>query len=782
MAPIFSRLAERSADLVRAHRHLFVAFVVVVAALLWTGAGASAWFLRDVATGLPDRQAIQGMGVMSEATTLVDSQGRHAFTIFKEQRIEVPLDRVSPHLVRAIVAIEDQRFYEHGGVDVVRVLGAAWNNVLERRAAQGGSTITQQLARQSFLSSDKTIRRKLKEVVLAARIEREFSKEQILELYLNKVYFGDGLYGVQAASLGYFGKPAADVNVVEAATLAGLVKSPSAYAPTVSPERALARRNVVLQSMKASGVIGADAYAEAVKAPLELTDGLRHEEAYGQYFKEEVRRQLVDRFGWERVYQGGLKVYTTLDLDMQKTAEAEVMRGLEQIEARQARLRGRRAAADPEPLQAALVALDPRTGAVRAMVGGRDFADSSFNRATQAKRQPGSAFKPFVYAAALEQGFSPASVITGLDTPIMTLQGAWVPEDEHVSGGSITMRTALRASSNRAAVQMLQQVGIDDTVRYAEKLGVGDVPRVPSLALGSGEVTLQSMTSAYAAFASEGMVREPHVIERVEGENGETLYTAGLHEHRAVSEATAFLMTSMMADVINSGTAWQARQLGFTLPAAGKTGTTNDYHDAWFVGFTPKLVTGVWVGYDQPRTIMRGGYAAELAVPMWSRFMATATKGDEPDWFSPPQTVTAVKVCRLTGKLPAEGCEHAEVVASDGSRQVRSQVYTEYFVRGTEPIDTCPLHGGQGFWRSLLTAGNSQPSAAPVAVAANTVPASAPEAAAPAVATGGEQAAVPAAVTEEKPRKRGFWSRLFGRGGSDDDKDRDEDKDADSDE
>lgn len=741
--------------------------MAVVAAVLWAGAGASAWFLRDVATGLPDRQAIQGMGAMSQATTLVDSKGRHAFTIFKEQRIEVPLERVSPHLIRAIIAVEDQRFYDHGGVDVVRVAGAAWNNLLERRAAQGGSTITQQLARQSFLSSDKTFRRKFKEVVLAARIEREFSKEQILELYLNKVYFGDGLYGVEAASLGYFGKHAADVNLVEAATLAGLVKSPSSYAPTVSPERALARRNVVLQAMRGSGAIDGEAYAEASKTPLELTDALRREEAWGQYFKEEVRQQLVDRFGWERVYQGGLKVYTTLDLDMQKAAEAEVLRGIEQIEARQARLRGRRAAADPEPLQAALVALDPETGAVRAMVGGRDFGQSHFNRATQAKRQPGSAFKPFVYAAALEQGFSPATVISGLDTPIMTLQGAWVPEDEHVEGGAITMRTALRASSNRAAVQMLQQVGIDDTVRYAEKLGVGDVPRVPSLALGSGEVTLLSMTSAYAAFANAGMMREPHVIDRVEGADGETLYIAAVHEHRAVSEATAFLMTSMMADVINAGTAWQARQLGFTLPAAGKTGTTNDYHDAWFVGFTPTLVTGVWVGYDQPRTIMRGGYAAELAVPMWSRFMATATKGDEPDWFSPPRTVTAVKVCRLSGKLPADGCDHAEVVSSDGTRQVRSQVYTEYFVRGTEPIDTCPLHGGQGFWRSLLTAGGgSAPAATPVAVVAS--PSTVPEPAAPAVATTGEQDAPPAAEAE-KPKKRGFWSKLFGRGDSKED-------------
>ena len=550
--------------------------------------------------------------------------------------------------------------------------------------------------------------------MLAARLEQEFSKDQILELYLNKVYFGDGLYGVEAASLGYFGKHAADVDLPEAALIAGLVKAPSAYAPTVSPERALARRNLVLQAMRDSRAINPAAYAVAVKDQPRLNDGLRRGEAYGQYFKEEVRKQLVEQFGWERVYQGGLKVYTTLDLDMQKSAEEQVQRGIREIEERKAKQRRTHPPDTTGPLQAALLALDPATGEVRAMVGGRDFAASHFNRATQAKRQPGSAYKPFVYAAALEQGFSPATLITGLNDPIMTLQGAWVPEDEHLDRPEITMRTALRTSSNRAAVQMLQQVGIATTVGYAERLGVGNVPSVPSLALGSGEVTLLAMTSAFGAFANRGMLRTPQLIRRVETTDGQTLYTASAHEDRAVSESTAFLMTSMLADVINAGTAWQARQIGFILPAAGKTGTTNDYHDAWFVGFTPHLVTGVWVGYDQPRTIMRGGYAAELAVPMWSRFMAAATKGDPPDWFRAPATITAVNVCRLSGKLPADGCANA--------------IYTEYFVRGTEPDDHCPLHGG-GFWNAIVQG-----------LTPDDHPAPAPD------------------------KERGFWSKVFGRG------------------
>ncbi len=403
----FAILAERLAAAARRHRRAFVALVIALSIGTWTTVGAAVWFAQDVATGLPDNTALRDIGTMAQATTLLDIKGSPAFTIYQEQRIDVPLSRVSKHVVDAILAVEDQRFYDHGGVDVVRVLGAAVNNLREGRAAQGGSTLTQQLARQSFLTPDKTYRRKLKEVLVAARLEREFSKDEILKLYLNKVYFGDGLYGVEAASLGYFGKHAAELDVAEAALLAGLVKSPSTYAPTVSPARALSRRNVVLQLMRDNKAIDrADVSGGGASSRCNLVDGLRHAEAYGQYFKEEVRKQLVQQFGWERVYQGGLKVYTTLDADMQKAAEAEVMRSIGEIEQRQAKRRGP-AAASAEPLQAALVALDPKTGEVRAMVGGRDFDASHFNRATQAKRQPGSAFKPFVYAAALEQGYSP---------------------------------------------------------------------------------------------------------------------------------------------------------------------------------------------------------------------------------------------------------------------------------------------------------------------------------------------------------------------------------------
>ncbi len=398
------------------------------------------------------------------------------------------------------------------------------------------------------------------------------------------------------------------------------MKSPSSYAPTVSRTRATSRRNLVLAAMVDAGFIDARTRDAARAEALVVRDGLNADEPYGLYFKEHVRRELVDQFGWQRVYQGGLRVYSTIDVTMQKAAEAAIAEGLKTIDAR-------RKTPDPEPLQAALVAMDPATGHIRAMVGGRDFAKSSFNRAVQARRQPGSAFKPFVYAAALEAGYTPATMIENLDVPIDTLEGAWTPEDEHSTATALSLRAALRTSSNRAAVRLLQDVGIPKTVNYARTMGVGDVPSVPSLALGSGEVTLQSMTAAYAAFANQGQVPKPITIRRVEDRDGRVLFAAEESSTSAITPTTAFLMTTMLADVINAGTGARARSVGFKLPAAGKTGTTNDFKDAWFIGFTPSLIAGVWVGFDQPHTILRNGFAGDIAVPMWASFMKTATRG-----------------------------------------------------------------------------------------------------------------------------------------------------------
>ena len=763
--------------------------VAALAVALFLSAGYVAWFSYDLTAGLPDSKAVSGLGDMAQSTTLYDSSDEPAFTIFKEQRIEIPLDRMSPNFLKAVLSVEDQRFYEHSGVDAIRVAAAALRNLQEGRRAEGGSTITQQLARQSFLSRDKTYRRKLKEVILAAQIETAYTKKQILELYLNKVYFGDGLYGVEAASRGYFGKPASDLSIAEAALLAGLIQSPSSYAPTVNLDRAVARRSVVLSAMASSGAIEPDVAERAKKQPVELQNGLEIRETYGLYFKEQVRKELVDRFGWERVYQGGLKVYTTMDSELQRVAEALVEKGISEVESRrQFKYPTRKDAGvlkegqAPSYLQGALVSLDPATGRVLALVGGRDFNDSRFNRATQAKRQSGSAFKPFVYAAALEAGYSPASVISHLDEPIDTLQGDWVPEDEHSTATSMTLRTALRTSSNRAAVQLLNSVGIQNAVGQAERLNVGTPPSVPSMALGSSEVTLLSLTSAYGAFAAEGTLRQPTLIRRVEDSDGTVLYEAKTEGHEAISRATAYLMSSMLSDVVDHGTGYRARQLGFTLPAAGKTGTTNDYLDAWFVGFTPHVVTGVWIGFDQPQTIIANGYGGELAVPIWTGFMKAATKGDKRDWFDRPDNVIAVNVCRISGRLPNSGCGHVEVISQDGEIDARSMVYTDYFVRGKQPTSVCPLHstpslldrlagvfGGGDDSRPVSAEDVGLPSPVPARTSGQPAPTAPSAARPPAAAKAPAKAEAP---DEEPKKKRGFWSRLFGR----DDKDKDEKK------
>jgi 1A family penicillin-binding protein len=754
-----------------------VAFVLVASMSLVGGT----WFLVGLREGLPDLEALRRIGEMDQATAVFDDSDQLAFTIFKEQRIEVPLSGISPNLTQALIAIEDQRFNDHRGFDLVRIVSAAATNLRHGRKAQGGSTITQQLARQSFLTPNKSYRRKFQELILAARIERIYSKQEILELYLNKVYFGDGLYGVEAAARGYFGKHASEVSVPEAALLAGLVKSPSSYAPTVSLDRAVARRNVVLQAMMETGAISKPDWQAARASKPALRDTLRADDPRGEYFKEQVRLELVERFGWQRVYQGGLRVFSTINMPMQLEAESVVAAQTQVIEQKRKAWLARRAAARkgaapaPEPkdvLQAALVSMDPVTGHVRAMVGGRRFDESHFNRAVQAHRQPGSAFKPFVYATALEAGFTPATMISNLDAPIQTLQGAWTPEDEHLDAPSISLRAALRTSSNRAAVQLLQQVGIGRAVQYAKTMGVGDVPSVPSLALGSGEVTLQSMTAAYAAFANHGLVPRPMLIRRVEDRDGRLLYAAQEYSTRAITDITAFLMSSMLADVINAGTGNRARQIGFKLPAAGKTGTTNDFNDAWFVGYTPKLVTGVWVGFDQPRTILPNGFAGDVAVPIWANFMKVATKDDKPEWFKAPAGVTTANVCRLSGQLAAEGCEDVEVVAKDGQLIRKSMVYTEYFDRGTRPTSLCDLHPTRGIMGKLASVFTGEDKPIPPRIEQTGLP---PVAVA---TTGSAPPPVPEQVEmppEPPKKKRGFWSKLFGRGGDDE---RKETKDA----
>ena len=666
----------------------------------WLLAACVAWFTWDVTMSLPGEAQLAAIGTMAQSSTLYDRTGRPLFTIFKERRIEVPLARVSPHVTAALVAVEDQRFYAHRGVDLVRVGASVVANLRSGRLAQGGSTITQQLARQSFLTRDKTWRRKVQEILLAAQIEQRHTKAEILELYLNKVYFGEGFHGVEAAALGYFGKPAAELDLAESALIAGLVQSPSAFAPTVNPDRAIARRDVVLAAMRDTGAIDAAAFEAARHAPVRLHRALGPDEPFGRYVKEMVRQQLVERLGWDRVAEGGLRVYTTVDGNLQEQAEQLVESHLQDLEGRRGFAGAPRAgqptsaeAVSPDYLQAALVVADTPTGEIRALVGGRSFGESRFNRAVQARRQPGSTFKPFVFAAAIENGASPGSVVSGLNAAVVSVPGGYLPDDEHAGANAMTLRAALRSSSNRAAVKLLVSLGLDRTVDWIGQFGFQDLPRVPSLALGAGEVPLLTLTEAFAAFGNGGVVHDPVLVRRVEDSDGNLVYEAAPLGRRVMSESTAFMVASMLQDVIDGGTGSRARSLGFRLPAGGKTGTTNDYRDAWFVGFTPETVAGVWVGFDTPQTILPGGYAGEVAVPLWTAVMKVATADQPSKWLSVPDDVVATDLCPETGRRAGPGCYHQTILNEFGEVQGPARLRREYFRVGTLPGEVCDLHG-----------------------------------------------------------------------------------------
>jgi penicillin-binding protein 1A len=621
-----------------------------------------------------------------EASLVYDRHNHLVFSFASEDRTNVPLDRVSPAMISAVLTAEDRYFYKHAGMDIIGLARAAWVDLKARAVKQGGSTITQQLIRHVALTTDRNIQRKIKEAMLALRVERRFDKQHILEAYLNRIYLGNGHYGVEAAARGYFAKPASDLTHAESALLAGVIPCPSVCSPRTSPTVAKTRRDTVLKAMRENGAITGDEYATAVATPVALV-AERHDpyaaaahgahaahgaDATGLHFLESVRREVMQRFGAEDVLKGGLRIYTTIDMTLQRHAEDAIAARLSQLD-------------KTNTLEAALVAIDPRTGEVLAMVGGRDFHASSFNRAMQAKRQPGSAFKPLVFAAALEQGYMPGSQLTGMDTPIRTAQGDWLPSGEH-EAASYTLRQALTVSSNRAAARVMQLVGITTTQTYARRLGISSpLPAVPSLALGTGEVTLLDLTSAYGAFANSGIIAPHTLITRIEDRNGNIVWQSSLdrHPYRAIRPGTAYLMSSMMADVMNRGTGSRARTEGFKLPAAGKTGTTDDYGDAWFVGYTPNLVAGVWFGYDEKKKIMNRGFAGTVAVPAWANFMTKATAGNAPDWFEMPSDVERIAVCRKSGMRASTDCR--TFVSEDG----RANVSEDFYLMGTGPYESC---------------------------------------------------------------------------------------------
>ncbi len=621
--------------------------------------------------------------------------GRFITELGLERRTLVQLDEIPKHVRDAFIITEDRRFYSHHGVDYYRIAGAALRNVKAGYYAQGFSTITMQLARNVFsdrISREKTLLRKLKEARVARAIEGRYSKNRILELYLNQIYLGNGAYGIETASQRYFGKRVRDLTVAEAATLAGLPKGPERYNPRRFADRAIQRRNTVLELMRRQNAIS-DADASLAKAyPLQLAERVESGDV-APYFVEWVRQQLDEHFG-NKLYDQGYKVYTSIDLDMQGAAERALENQMQAIEAGkfgaykhltfeayQARAAesGETGAANSPYLQGAFVALDPRTGAVRAMVGGRDFGDSKFNRAVQALRQPGSTFKPVMYAAAIHEGLNPATMVDDSPISMDQLTGEqWEPQNyDFKFMGEIPLRRALYMSRNLAAIRTGLTIGTGPVIRMARRFGITTpVPPYPSIFIGSADVYPIQMIGAYAVFANLGLRTTPHAILRVENAQGQLVWTPENVREPVLSPEESWLIVSMMKDVVMRGTAARIWSSGFKVPAGGKTGTTNDGADVWFIGYTADLVAGVWMGFDRPTKIKSNAQGGELAAPAWTSFMTEVyrRKPEPPDW-PRPDGVIAREIDSKTGLLPNGACIDA--------------IVTEFFIEGMEPNTYC---------------------------------------------------------------------------------------------
>ncbi|MBI5708876.1 MAG: PBP1A family penicillin-binding protein [Candidatus Eisenbacteria bacterium] len=664
--------------------------IVVVAVFGSAGVtfGVVQWLRRDLPT--PEQLTTVQAPVK---TTVYDTRGRVLHEFYKENRSPVPLRQIPHHLVNATLSTEDRSFYHHWGVDLWGVARAAVNNAFHRSGTQGGSTITQQLARNLFLTHERTLTRKLKEAALAIELERNYSKDQILEMYFNQIYFGEGAYGVEAAARTFFGKPVQELTLPECALIAGLPANPSLYSPRRRPQAALARRAKVLRNTLATRAITQVEYDSAVHAPLGVTPA-RYSNDRAPYFVEMVRLHLDERYGSNAVYEGGLKVYTTLDMDLQQIAERALERQFTALEA-ELKPKHKRAnyvvpTAETERssqrtpyLQGAFVAVDPRNGYVRALIGGREWNHSNFNRAVQAQRQPGSAFKPFVYTAATDNGFKPTDII--VDEPVSFPGGEngqpYQPQNyDRTFRGPVTLRYALQQSINVPTIKLLRKVGVSLVASYARRMGIrSPLGQNLSLALGSSEVNLLELTSAYAVIANRGIRNDPLFILKVEARNGNVLEKNAPRPMEVLSEETAAVMTSMLQSVMDHGTGYSARARGFTLPAAGKTGTMDEYMDAWFVGFIPSLVAGAWVGYDEKRPIGPGMTGARAALPVWTDFMAEATRGRPVESFPEPAGMVSRMVCTESGMLATVACP---------------QVTSETYNAGSEPTEYCTVHPG----------------------------------------------------------------------------------------
>jgi 1A family penicillin-binding protein len=650
----------------------WTAATLVVA--LMVGGAASVWWLSRYTLAI--HRLTRGVG----DTVFYGADGRPWFRL-DEQRHDVPLAEIAPDLQSAVLAIEDRRFYHHPGIDPIGLARAVLHDVGRSGRVEGGSTLTQQLARTLFLSNVRTFGRKAKEAGIALLIEQQLTKQQILELYLNRIYLSGGVYGVETMSEHLFRKSARTLTLPEAALIAGLIQAPSTLSPWSNYDGALERSHTVLAVMRQQGVITPQQEQAARQVQPRIQPFRQPGDTRAAWPKEFLRQQFRAEFGGD--HPPDWQVHTSFLPDIQDVAERAVVGGLARL--------------NRPGLQAALVAIDPSTGDLLAMVGGADFHKSTFNRATRSRRQPGSAFKPIVYAAALSHGYSPVSVLSHLDTVSAPGDPEWSPRNVgHDQSPQLTLRAALIESNNAAAADLLQKIGARTVLGLAGDAGLAGLPDVPSLALGTGEVTPLDLTAAYTMFPGGGEVARPRGMLGVFDANGTQVFDQPVARRRVIEADAAFQMVSMLRDVIDRGTGLPARALGVRGPVGGKTGTTDDYHDGWFVGFSSSVVAGVWVGFDQPASIGRDAYGARVALPIWAEFMKGVSARLPVSDFSVPESLRVEDLCSVSYLRPVDGCP----------------VYHEYFKKGDSvPSQLCTIHQGslkqraarvvEGVFRSL---------------------------------------------------------------------------------
>jgi penicillin-binding protein 1A len=565
---------------------------------------------------------------------------------FLEKREPVPIKFIPRHLIDALIATEDRQFYRHSGIDIKGILRAIIKDIRAGAFVEGASTITQQLSKTLFLSPDKNIRRKIKEAMLAIQLERRYTKDEILTLYLNQVYFGSGAYGVQSAAKIFFDKSVNELSLAECALVAGMPKAPSRYSPLINPALALRRRNIVLKQMLLTGIIDQRMHAAAVAEPLQLSEHVLNP-SEASYFIDYIRFQVEAEVGAALLYKGGLTIKTTLSYPLQAAANKAVQDGLAHIDARHPT-----ESDDKDQLQGALIALDVQTGAIRAMVGGRSYQQSPYNRSVKALRQPGSAFKPIVYAYAIEKGLAPNTML--LDAPVVykkANQGRdWRPENySKTYQGEIPLRYALAHSKNIPTVRLMQKLGPKAIVKFARTMGItSPLASNLSLSLGASEVTLLELTSAYGIFANHGTYQKPFGIVSITDRQGRLLFRHTPELHAAMSRAGAAIVTNMLEAVISEGTGRRARVI--KRPIAGKTGTTNQFKDALFIGFSPDMATGVWVGRDNFQSIGNGESGSKAALPIWIQFMNQVLEKESVSYFDIPDNVVQVTIDPMTGQ------------------------------------------------------------------------------------------------------------------------------------